>query len=309
MNLQHLKYIVEVARVGSVTKAASNLFMGQPNLSKAIKDVENELGIPIFKRSARGVVPTEKGAQFLEYARAIIVQFDKIEELYKPENSDCIMFNIIVPRASYVCHAFSLFVSKLDKEKNLNLNFKETNSAQAVESVNDGMYNMAIIRYEEDYEDYFLSLINEKGLKYEMVLKFDYSVLISKENPLTGYDIIPAEKLKNMTEIIHGDYSVPYLSEKYINQKEENARSGRRIYVYERGSQFDLLKTVPESFMWVSPMPEEMLANSGLVTKKTDGELKKYKDILIYRASYKMTETDCKFLDELYNVRDDVAGK
>ena len=100
MNLQHLKYMVEVEKVGSITKAAANLFMGQPNLSKAIKEVENEVGIPIFKRSAKGVIPTEKGAEFLEYARAILVQLDKIEGLYKPETTNRISFSIAVPRAS-----------------------------------------------------------------------------------------------------------------------------------------------------------------------------------------------------------------
>ena len=56
MNLTHLRYMVEVERLGSITKAASALYMGQPNLSKAIKEMEREVGIPIFKRSAKGVV-------------------------------------------------------------------------------------------------------------------------------------------------------------------------------------------------------------------------------------------------------------
>lgn len=60
MNLTHLRYMVEVERLGSITKAASALYMGQPNLSKAIKEMEREVGIPIFKRSAKGVVATER---------------------------------------------------------------------------------------------------------------------------------------------------------------------------------------------------------------------------------------------------------
>lgn len=83
MNLTHLRYMVEVERLGSITKAASALYMGQPNLSKAIKEMEREVGIPIFKRSAKGVVATEKGKQFLQYAKAILVQMDKMESLYK----------------------------------------------------------------------------------------------------------------------------------------------------------------------------------------------------------------------------------
>ena len=61
MNLTHLKYAVEVEKTGSITRAADNLFMGQPNLSKAIKELEQQVGIAIFRRTSRGVAPTRKG--------------------------------------------------------------------------------------------------------------------------------------------------------------------------------------------------------------------------------------------------------
>ena len=111
MNLMHLRYLVEVEKTGSITKAASSLFMGQPNLSKAIKEVENELGAPIFKRISKGVEPTEKGVEFLECAKAIIQQLDKMENLFKPEVSDINAFKIAIPRASYIAHAFAGFVN------------------------------------------------------------------------------------------------------------------------------------------------------------------------------------------------------
>ena len=61
MNLTYLKYVVEVEKSGSITGAAQNLYMGQPNLSKAIKELENDIGITLFKRTAKGVVPTRQG--------------------------------------------------------------------------------------------------------------------------------------------------------------------------------------------------------------------------------------------------------
>ena len=124
--------MVEVERVGSITKAAANLFMGQPNLSKAIKEVENEIGITVFKRSAKGVFPTEKGAEFLEYAKTILVQMEKIEGLYKPELTDTIRFGISVPRATYITHAFTSFVNELDPAKRISIDFRETNSMDAI---------------------------------------------------------------------------------------------------------------------------------------------------------------------------------
>ncbi|MCI5751302.1 MAG: LysR family transcriptional regulator [Oscillospiraceae bacterium] len=306
MNLQHLKYMVEVERVGSITKAASNLFMGQPNLSKAIKEVENEVGITIFNRTAKGVFPTEKGAEFLEYARAILIQLEKIEGLYKPEATNCISFGISVPRASYIAHAFTDFVKKLDPSKNLDINFKETNSVEAIENVADSTHNMAIIRYDTAYEEYFLSMLSEKAMKHELILKFEYRLLMSKDSPLAQYDEVPYEYLSGMTEIIHGDLSVPYLSDSYTRRNEEE-RSARRIYVYERGSQFDLLKGVPTTFMWVSPMPKEILESSGLVQRRCKGMSKKHKDLLVYHSFYRLTEADNRFLDELYRVRDKIA--
>ena len=84
MNFSHIKYVVEVENTGSITKAANNLYMGQPNLSKAIKELEAEIGITIFKRTAKGVEPTKKGAEFLKYAKTILSQINELESLTKP---------------------------------------------------------------------------------------------------------------------------------------------------------------------------------------------------------------------------------
>ncbi len=82
MNLQHIKYAVEVQKTGSITQAAENLYMGQPNLSKAIRELEKSLGIVIFKRTSKGVLPTAQGEEFLRYAKSILDQVQRIEDLY-----------------------------------------------------------------------------------------------------------------------------------------------------------------------------------------------------------------------------------
>lgn len=83
MNLQHLKYAVEVEKTGSITQAAENLYMGQPNLSKAIKELEGTLGVILFKRTSKGVLPTAQGKEFLRYAKSILDQVERMEELYR----------------------------------------------------------------------------------------------------------------------------------------------------------------------------------------------------------------------------------
>lgn len=85
MNTLLLQYAVEVERTGSITRAAANLYMDQPNLSKAIRSLEESLGAPIFKRTPKGVVPTARGRIFLEHARNVLAQIEEMEHLYKPD--------------------------------------------------------------------------------------------------------------------------------------------------------------------------------------------------------------------------------
>ena len=83
MNLLHLKYAVEVAETNSITRAAENLYMAQPNLSRSIHELESDLGIEIFRRTSKGRFPTPKGEEFLNYARNILTQGDAVEKMYQ----------------------------------------------------------------------------------------------------------------------------------------------------------------------------------------------------------------------------------
>ena len=85
MNLVHLKYAVEVAETGSINKASEKLYVSQPNLSRAIKELEASLGVTIFDRSAKGMVLTPDGEVFVRYARSILRQVDAIEEVFSKE--------------------------------------------------------------------------------------------------------------------------------------------------------------------------------------------------------------------------------
>ena len=85
MNILHMRYAVEVARAGSISRASETLYMNQPNLSRAIRDLEGTLGITLFERTARGMVPTPEGEVFLERARRILGEIDEMEAFYREE--------------------------------------------------------------------------------------------------------------------------------------------------------------------------------------------------------------------------------
>ena len=93
MDLQQLRNVQEVARCGSISRAAKNLYMSQPNLSKSIRELEEELGIPLFRRTVHGVEITLSGEQFLQYARNILAQMDKLSSLYHNRKSSVFKLN------------------------------------------------------------------------------------------------------------------------------------------------------------------------------------------------------------------------
>ncbi len=306
-NLLHLKYAVEVEKTGSISKAAENLYMGQPQISKAIREIESSLGISIFNRTSKGVVPTKKGAEFLNYARNILSQVKEMESLYQPADPYKQIFDISVPRASYVSFAFTELIKSMDQSKEINVNYRETNSLRAISNVADGTNNLAVVRYQSIYEEYYLNLLKERKLQYEPIWEFEYLALMSKNHPLANEPEIDYNDLFTYTEIVHGDTLIPTLPIAGAKLMEPVDERKRKIAVYERGSQFELLYRISGTYMWVSPMPPDVLSCFSLVQKKCNMAKNKYKDILVYRKSYSMRQIDQIFVQKLQQSVDMVS--
>lgn len=299
MNLLHLKYAVEVAKTSSITKAADNLYMGQPNLSRAIRELEDSLGIQIFKRTPKGIYPTPQGEEFLGYAKKILAQVDAVENLYRGEKTEVQKFAISVPRASYISCAFTEFVKKLDRSECTDVFYKETNSMRAINNIINADYNLGILRYRSSYERYFKELLDSKGLESELVCEFEYILLMSKDCPLAKKEKIVLEDLKDYVEIAHADPYVPSLPMSTVQREELDDGVGNHVFVFERGSQMDLLSTLSNTFMWASHVPKRILNLYGLTERKCEGTERKYKDVLIRHADYMFTNIDKLFIDEL----------
>ena len=308
MNTLFFKYALEVNRTGSITKAAQNLYMAQPNLSKAVRELEESLGYPVFERKSNGMAPTKKGETFLLYAKDILDRINELEKLSNDQKDNIQKFQVAIPRGSYIANGFTEFVSELDMDQKIDLTVRETNSMQAIDFVADEKFNLGIVRYQKVYENYFLDYIKSKQLIYEPVWEFEYLVVMSGKHPLSDKENIKMEDLSNYIEICHGDIEVPYLNIYSIFHHQNETSSEKKIYVYERGSQFDLLTNVPQTFMWVSPIPKRYLKQYGLVQKFCEaGNNNRYKDILIYRKGYRLSNLDIKFQRKLYESKIEVS--
>ena len=298
MNLLHMKYAVEVAKVGSLNKAAEKLFVAPPNISRSIKELEAGLGITIFDRSVKGVTLTPEGEEFISYAKGILRQIEHVEVLYKKGQSQKQRFSVSVPRASYISEAFVEF-SKLLTNAPAEIFYKETNSQKTIENLLSRDYKLGIIRYAENYDVFFKMLLEEKNLSYELVTEFSYRLLMSADSPLAKIPQITFDDLADSIEIAHADPYVPSLPFAKVAKEELPDNIERRIFIFERASQFDLLANNTETFMWVSPTPQSVLDKYNLVQRNCVDNKKVYKDGLRHKNDYKLTELDKMFITAL----------
>lgn len=302
MNVLHIKYAVEIAKTKSISKAAESLYTAQPNLSRAIKELEEDIGITIFKRTSKGIAVTPEGEEFLQYARRIVEELDEIENIYKNEKSRKQKFSVSVPRAGYIAQAFAEFTCALDDAASADIYYKETSTENTVNNVFTGEYNLGIIRYPTSSDKYFKSVLSEKKLAFETITEFSCVILVSENHPLAKkQDIVPSN-LSGYVEITHADApSVPGNDTKKTKLSENPCK---RITVFERASQLVLLEKVPGAFMWTSPVPDELMKKYNLVQIKFGPSNKKlYKDVLIYRNGYQLTELDKRFITDVCNAK------
>ena len=298
MNLLHMRYALEVAKVGSLNKAAETLLVASPNISRAIKELESDLGIIIFDRTSSGMTLTPDGEEFLSMGYEILNQIDRLEKYYKDDSPKKLKFSISVPRACYISEAFVEFTKNLNNES-YEIFYKETNAQRTIHNMINHDYKLGIIRYAGNYDKYFKAMLEEKKFNFEVVTDFTYKLLMSKDHPLASQEIITFNDLKDYVEIVYADPYVPTLSGAKVVKEEFSDEMDRRICIFERASQFDLLFENNETFMWVSSAPQKILDRYNLVQKECIDNKKIYKDVLIYKEGYKLSELDKKFITHL----------
>ena len=283
--------------VDIINKVADKLYVGQSALSRAIKELEASLGVTLFERSAKGMFLTADGEIFIRHAKNVLAQIDEIENMFSGGTISKKHFSVSVPRASYIAEAFAEFSKVIDKDMQAEILYKETNSMRAVKNILQEDYKLGIIRYAENYDKYYKTMMDEKGLDYELITEFRHVLIMSSESPLAKKGKITYGDLVDLVEISNPDPYVPSLPLAEVRKEELSEISSRRIFVFERASQFELLSENPETYMWVSPVPKKTLERFGLAQRKCDENKRVYKDLLIHRKDYSHSELDNMFIE------------
>ena len=194
MTLTQLRYVIAIADTGSMNEAARELFIAQPSLSQAMRELEEEIGITIFNRSNRGVMITPEGEEFLGYARAVVDQYRLVEDRYIEKKNSKKRFSVSMQHYSFAVKAFVEMVKQFGMDE-YEFAVHETKTYEVIEDVKNFRSEIGIL-YLNDFNMAVLTkLFRELSLEFHELFPCGIYVYIWKGHPLAGKDEIALEEL------------------------------------------------------------------------------------------------------------------
>lgn len=195
MTLVQLKYAITVAGVDSMSKAARELFISQPSLSAAIKDLEKEIGIELFHRTNRGISLTLDGKEFIGYARQVVEQYALMESKYIDKTAEKKKFSVSMQHYSFAVNAFVELVKQFGMDK-YEFAVRECRTYEVIEDVRNFRSEVGIL-YLNDFNRKVLNkLFKDSELEFNPILDCSIYVYLWKGHPLAKRDIIKIEELE-----------------------------------------------------------------------------------------------------------------
>lgn len=239
MTLQQLRYIIEVARYGSISEAAEKLFVTQPSITTAIRNIENEFGIEIFSRSAKGVEVTNEGEAFLCYAKQVLEQEELMREHFFGKNSTKkTIFSISSQHYSFVTRAFCKTLEKIDTP-NYAIDLVETQTHDVINNVASGKSELGILYFNQNNENVLNRIIESSDVESLEVASLKIYVLMSIDHPCAECAPVCLDDMTGYPYIVYlqGGNS-NYFAEKMIDRM----RFPKNILVNDRATLEDLLR-------------------------------------------------------------------
>lgn len=238
MTLQQLKYVITISKSGSMHTAADELFITQPNLSKAIKDLELEMGITIFNRTNKGVLLTDDGTKFLSYARQVVEQANLLEDIYKNKESIKRIFAISSQHYGFVVNAFVKLVETLGKDT-YEFSLRECKTYDVINDVKDGRSELGVIYFSRFNSEIMKKVILSNGLSYEFLFEAKPHVLLSKNHPLANKERLTLDDLDAYPRLSYDQG----LNNSFYYSEEPHALESvsKAIVVSDRATLFNIL--------------------------------------------------------------------
>jgi DNA-binding transcriptional LysR family regulator len=238
MTLQQLKYILAIVDCGSISEAAKQLYISQPSLSNAVKEIEEEFGIEIFLRSSKGIALTNEGMEFLSYARQVVEQAELMEQRYlnkKPSKKLC---SISTQHYAFAVQAFVALLKTLN-ENEYECTLRETRTHEIIEDVRNLRSEIGILYLSEFNRKVITKLLRDNGLKFYPLFTAKPHVFISVRHPLADRDMLEMEDLDEYPCLVfeQGEYNSFYFAEEILSTRSYR----KKISVSDRATLFNLL--------------------------------------------------------------------
>ena len=238
MTLQQIYYAIITSEVGSMNKAAEQLFISQPTLTSAIKELETEVGIVIFNRTNRGVSLTNEGNEFLMHAKQVYQQYELLKEKYGPDGNVKRKFSVSCQHYSFATKAFVETVKQFDTLM-YEFAIKETKTLDVIKDVGNSKSEIGILYKSEYNRKYLQRLLDENNLKFEPIVTCDAYVYIYKDHPLAHEKSIRLDQLQDYPYLSfdQGDDGSFYLAEEILSENEYQ----RQIKLNDRSTALNLM--------------------------------------------------------------------
>ncbi|EQK43398.1 bacterial regulatory helix-turn-helix, lysR family protein [[Clostridium] bifermentans ATCC 638] len=220
MKLEQIVYALEIARCGSISKAAKNLLLTQPNLSSSIKNLEDDIGFKIFQRLPRGVSVTTKGSQFLEYAESICRDVENINAIGSNSNSlTPINFSLSTQSFSYIMDNFLALHSNYNSNIT-NFKIKHSHYFEVLDDVVRKQADIGIISISNEHMDLWNKLFKSKNIEFNPITSGKLHGYILDSHPLFNKEKLVIEDLFEYPLVTcnHDDYNALYSNDFYKNK-------------------------------------------------------------------------------------------
>ena len=238
MTLQQLKYIVTVAETGNITEAAKRLFISQPSLTNAVRELENEMQVTIFNRTNKGVVVTNEGDVFLSYARQILEQVGLLEEKYLNVKERRQRFSVSCQHYSFAVNAFVDVIKAFDANQ-YDFTLRETQTYEIIEDVSKLRSEIGILYVSSKNEEIIGKLLKQNDLEFQELFIAKPHVFIYSKHPLAERENIALEELEEYPYLSfeQGEYNSFYFSEEILSTLDRK----KNVKVRDRATLFNLV--------------------------------------------------------------------
>lgn len=258
MTLQQLKYVTTIANIGSISEAAKRLFVSQPSLTKAIKELEKEMGITIFDRTNKGITVSKEGERFLGYARQVLEQAALLEEQYKSQSGGKKQFSVSTQHYSFAVNAFVELLkgARIDQ---YDVSLRETQTYEIIDDVAHMKSEIGLLYYNDFNRPVLEKLIHTNELTFTELFTAHPHIFIGKTHPLAHKEVVSMDELEEYPYISfeQGDHNSFYFSEEIFS----TVVRPKHIRVRDRASLFSLLLGL-----------DGYTVSSGVIDKEVNGE-------------------------------------